>query len=393
NINGVIGMASVETKAIIANTNQISSSSKADKVIGILKAQINSLLTKIANLQKKISECQNPASLNNSKNAVSTAQQALSSTTSTAGGLQNQVTILLTQISALQAQLDVCKKNQSSITILSPNGGEVLRVGQTYDIKWTSQNLPTQFVNISLQRGNNVIKTLFTKISNDGFERWTIPADVVLASDYKINIDYNVPTELGSYQYVSDTSDSFFSIVASKTTTTLGATLGVQPPSSIAFRSQKDISFTVINLSASGGDIVISSLVIERTGLANDAAFAKVSVLDENNSILGTGSLNANHQSVIVSPMYIGDGQTKKITITADRSTVEGYAGQVAYFSLVGMNSNANITTGLPITGAGYTLSNVNIGEVGYLPEINQMANTLQATQDILEKIIELLKS
>ncbi len=190
-----------------------------------------------------------------------------------------------------------------------------------------------------------------------------------------------------------DQSDAPFSIVAAKTTTTLSAISGVQPASYIAFKGQKNIPFTAVNLSASGGDAVISSLTVERTGFANDAAFARVAVLDEGGNILGSGLLGTNHQSVIVSPLYIEDGQTKKITIAADRSTVNGYGGQVAYFSLMGINSSADVIKGLPITGAGHTISDAGVGEVGYFSRIDQMANVLQSAKGLLEKMLETLKN
>ncbi len=105
---------------------------------------------------------------------------------------------------------------QSSITVLSPNGGEQWVVGNTYAVKWTSDNLPAEAqnkVSISLiPEGSSNGTSIFSGVTNDGNENWIIPS-TVSPGKYRIDVGCYI-SEAGC---THDASDNYFSIVAATT--------------------------------------------------------------------------------------------------------------------------------------------------------------------------------
>ena len=122
------------------------------------------------------------------------------------------------------------------ITVISPNGGEILQIGRTYDITWES-TLPAagnsegnEKANIYLQVGpmsgtqctlsgiccsicGNQKKIASAVFIADNKYSWTIPNDEVVSSECKIyirTINYNCFNNT----CLSDTSDNYFSIEA-----------------------------------------------------------------------------------------------------------------------------------------------------------------------------------
>jgi len=120
-----------------------------------------------------------------------------------------------------------------SITVLSPNGGEQWKIGNTYDIIWNSTGLIGKNVDINLDveisDPNNefgvIAKYLTIKrgvLADLGRYSWNVPLALEnfnLAGNekrYKIDIGADIiPTVIG----VKDISDNYFSIVAVATTT------------------------------------------------------------------------------------------------------------------------------------------------------------------------------
>ncbi len=141
-----------------------------------------------------------------------------------------------------------------------------------------------------------------------------------------------------------------------------------QPTVSIAPESAARVPFTKVTLTAGNdGDVTVNSITVQRTGLAADAAFAGVVLLDENGAQIGIAkTFNSNHQAVVGEPVTISRGTSKTFTIAgnmaADNST---RAGQVASIAVVGVNTSATVTGSLPISGASHTVnSTLDIGSV-----------------------------
>lgn len=142
--------------------------------------------------------------------------------------------------------------------------------------------------------------------------------------------------------------------------TGLTVTAASQPQASLAPQSAARIPFTRVTFTASAdGDVTVNGLTVERTGLANDAVFAGVVLLDESGVQVGLAkTLNSNHQTVLTEPFVVKAGQSRTMTIAGNMaSSLSSYAGQVAFLSLVGVNTSATVNGALPITGAGHTIN------------------------------------
>ena len=107
----------------------------------------------------------------------------------------------------------------TSITVLSPNGGERLQIGQSYEIRWSNQtdqavslalvdtSLPVDYA-VSFESG--LPKTGASAGATSYL--WTVPSNAIPKSTYKIRI--GTATEA----YLYDNSDSTFTIAAATST-------------------------------------------------------------------------------------------------------------------------------------------------------------------------------
>ena len=142
----------------------------------------------------------------------------------------------------------------------------------------------------------------------------------------------------------------------------------VQPVSSLMPLLSTRVPYTNVDFTAgSDGDVTITSLVVERTGLAVDAVFSGVLLLDETGMQLGLAkTLNSVHQVTLTEDFVVKAGQTRTMTIAGNAATAAGVrAGQVAYLSLVTVNTTATVSGALPITGSNQTVSEtLTIGTV-----------------------------
>ena len=90
------------------------------------------------------------------------------------------------------------------LSITFPNLRENLIMGQTYDILW-ADNISENVKIVLLKAGVNV-RTIASNTPSDGIFSWTVPADLLSGSDYKIKI------VSGTTHSVKDESDRKFSI-------------------------------------------------------------------------------------------------------------------------------------------------------------------------------------
>ncbi|MBN1130035.1 MAG: hypothetical protein JXA71_13675 [Chitinispirillaceae bacterium] len=72
------------------------------------------------------------------------------------------------------------------ITLVSPNGGEVIECGTTCDIVW-GDNINGN-VKIDLIKGTAVAGTLAASVPSNGSYTWNVAADITPATDYKIKV-------------------------------------------------------------------------------------------------------------------------------------------------------------------------------------------------------------
>lgn len=108
---------------------------------------------------------------------------------------------------------------KTSITVVSPNGGESWILGQTYEIQWKSVNVANVKIEYTLNNGADGWHTIVENLPNGELYNWKVPTDLQLptgqnfvgSSLCKIRVsEYNAanPTVVGA----SDESDDVFSI-------------------------------------------------------------------------------------------------------------------------------------------------------------------------------------
>ncbi|MFA4890667.1 MAG: peptidoglycan-binding domain-containing protein [Candidatus Paceibacterota bacterium] len=175
--------------------------------------------------------------------------------------------------------------------------------------------------------------------------------------------------------YVGAMTIAKLNAVAGGTTTTGGTTGGTttvpagtgltissatQPTATLAVQGAARVPFTKVTLTAgTDGDVVVTGINVERTGLAQDAVLAGIVLLDENGQQLGIAkTLGSNHQATVGEAFTVKSGQSRTMTIAGNMAaSLALYAGQVAYISVTGANTTATVSGSLPITGAGHTIN------------------------------------
>jgi hypothetical protein len=98
----------------------------------------------------------------------------------------------------------------ASLDLISPNGGESLRVGRFQSIRWNYSGPIGSLIRIELLKKGTVYRTLAQKVSvgsnGSGSFTWFVPFWIKTGSDYQIRI-----TSVDNGQY-KDTSGSIFTI-------------------------------------------------------------------------------------------------------------------------------------------------------------------------------------
>lgn len=173
------------------------------------------------------------------------------------------------------------------------------------------------------------------------------------------------------------------------TTTGTGLTVsaGVQPANSLAPQGASRVPFTRFTLTAGNdGDVTVNSVTVQRTGLGADAAFAGVVLIDESTGIqLGTAkTFNSNHQTNVGAVMTVPRGTSKSFLIAGNMaSSLSAYTGQAPSIAVVAINTSANVTGSLPITGASQTLnSTLSVGTLT-LNTSNAYATNSNSSQSV----------
>ena len=146
---------------------------------------------------------------------------------------------------------------------------------------------------------------------------------------------------------------------------------GDQPAPNLAPGSAARVPFTKVTFTASNaGDVTVKGVTVERQGLANDAVFIGVVLLDENGTQVGLAkTLNSIHQAVLNEPFVVKAGTSRVFTLAGNMDTptnLGSYAGQVAKLAVVAVDGGTSSVGGaLPIVGNGMTInSTLTIGSV-----------------------------
>ena len=284
--------------------------------------------------------------------------------------LQAQIASLLAQIQALQAQLTGAQGGSSSAACGFTRDLTVNVTGADVQCLQKYLNGAGYTVASSGAGSPGSESTFFGSLTRAAVSKWQAANGVSPAAGYFGSISR------AKYSSVAGTTGG---------TTTGGTTTGgtttpapsgtgltvskpAQPADSLAPESAARIPFTKFTVTAgSDGDVVVNSVTVERTGLAANANFSGIVLLDEDGTQLGTAkTLNSNNQATIGEAVTVKSGTSKTLTIAgnmaADNST---RAGQVATLSVVAVNTSATVSGSLPIVGAAHTVNaTLNIGSV-----------------------------
>jgi len=284
--------------------------------------------------------------------------------------LQAQVQALLAQIQALQGS------TTTTTTSMSSSAGcytftQNLKLGATGgQVMWVQQ-----FLN---NHGFTVAKTGAGSPGNETthFGPATKAAVIAFQNAYASAILTPAGLTAGNGNWYAGTRAQANALCAGSTTTTttgtgtgttptgpgITVTAGTQPANSLAPALANRVPFTTFTLTNNtSAAVTITGITVQRVGLAADAAFAGVELLDQNGIQLGTSrTFNSNHQAVIGTPWTLQAGQTATYTVAGNMGTqtVENnYSGQVAGVSVVGVNTSVPVTGSLPISGAQQTIN------------------------------------
>ncbi len=174
--------------------------------------------------------------------------------------------------------------------------------------------------------------------------------------------------DFGNYTEGSPITDG--DVVVSEGTLTVS--LAADTPAAAAVpQSAARVPFTKVNLTATGGDVVVDSMTIERGGsIAQDSNFASVNIVDLSTSpgetIATNKTLNSSHQAVVNDDVTIENGTTKSLMLVGNMAS-SLQAGEVPTLKLVAVavKDDATLNATLPIEGNAMTMnSTISIATV-----------------------------
>jgi hypothetical protein len=219
----------------------------------------------------------------------------------------------------------VAPNSVKSITVLTPNGGENWKIGDTKTISWkTTGNITT--VNLLLEHspltcdssGNcNNPPPIVLNTANSGSYAWTIPATYSIG-DYKLVIQ-----EAADTTTLPDTSDSKFSIVAAPSTTPSLTVLS--PNGGELYEYGKEFTVTWSSANIPAGQMVTIAADNVTTGAAYTFAYQTPNDGKQSATLPGvapTGTYKVRIYTT-VNGATVTDSSDASFTITQDPSTVQ----------------------------------------------------------------------
>ena len=275
----------------------------------------------------------------------------------TAEELQSQINSLLATIQALQGQLS------------SSTGGSSTTTGYTFNTNLTMGSKGTDVTN--LQKVLNMsadtrVNSTANGAGSPGNETSTF-GGLTRAAVIKFQLKYGITPAAGYVGAITRAKLNSMNTTTVPPVVTPGNPQGgnltvsaaSQPANSLAPTLASRIPFTTLTLTAGSADVTVNSITVERTGLAQDAVFAGVVLLDSNGMQIGIAkTLNSNHQAMVGEPFTVKAGSSMTVTIAGNMaSSLSSYAGQVAGLNVVAVNTSATVSGSLPIMGAQHTIN------------------------------------
>ncbi|MEW6610096.1 MAG: hypothetical protein AB1352_00490 [Patescibacteria group bacterium] len=180
----------------------------------------------------------------------------------------------------------------------------------------------------------------------------------------------NVLTATSLSSYTSGTSitgkEDALAVFGGTTTTgpaaggTLSLALSSDTPASGTFvKNAARVPFTYINATATGGEVVIDSIVVQRGGIAQDSIFSDITILVDGTQVGLNKSFNSVHQATLYDDITVPSGTTKKIMLTGNTSAMASNSGEMPTLGLAAVTlKSGTLSASLPIYGNPMTANN-----------------------------------
>jgi len=290
--------------------------------------------------------------------ALSFVVTPVTASAATNAELQAQINALLATINALQGQLS------------SSTGGTTTTTGYTFNTNLTMGSKGTDVMNLQkVLNATDGTQLATVGAGSPGMET-SFFGGVTRTAVIKFQQKYGITPAVG---YVGAITRAKLNSMNTGTTTTVppvvtpglptGGSLtvmaGTQPANSLAPQSAARIPFTTLTLTAGSSDVTVNSITVERAGLAQNAVFSGVVLLDSNGLQIGVAkTLNSNNQAMVGEPWTIKAGTSMTVTVAGNMSsTLTNFAGQVVGLNVVAVNTSATVSGSLPIMGAMHTVN------------------------------------
>ncbi|MFA5022560.1 MAG: hypothetical protein WC508_05800, partial [Patescibacteria group bacterium] len=205
-------------------------------------------------------------------------------------------------------------------------------------------------------------------------------------ADINVAADYNVANETAAYANVNEQKNMGGSSAATGTSLTV-ALAADTPAAGIVTSNAARYYFTKVNLTASSdGDVIVDSLTITRAGLAHDADFASVDIIDAATGLAINAyskTFGSTHSAVVNEDITIPAGTTKSIILAGNMGALATYAGEtpILQLSAVVLKGSATVIGTLPISG-NYQTTNGTI-TIGTVDVVDGGDNPSASTQNV----------
>lgn len=151
--------------------------------------------------------------------------------------------------------IDICEEKQTtevaeaddgvkSLDILSPNGGETLETGKTYEIKWAASGLLVVNIDIFDYSSSSTTKIAENASAANGSYFWTIPSSFAVGDKYKIIL---------TDQKIQDESNDYFGIISTPNQSPTTPTVGPSPVATSG-KVGESIKYVFSSRDPAGGD-------------------------------------------------------------------------------------------------------------------------------------------
>ena len=281
----------------------------------------------------------------------------------TVSDLTAQINSLLATISALQSKLATVQTTTtttgtgytfSTDLMVGSKGADVMNLQKVLNM-----NAATQVSSGTSAGAPGYETSTFGPATKAAVMKWQKSAGLPATG-------YFGPLSRAKVNAMSSTTSTGSTTTTTTTTTTTPSGTGLtvssptQPAVTIAPNGASRVPFTKVTLTAGNdGDVTVNSLTVQRTGLAQDAAFSSIVLVDEQGLQIGNSkTFNSNHQATLGEAFVVPRGTSRTLTVAGNMpASGSTYAGQVATLTVVGVNTSATVSGSLPITGAAQTIN------------------------------------